>query len=168
MSEQSFFDFRAVDMDYLATAPTRYIVSAEIALPRQIVWNYFSDASTWCHWFPHVNRAWYEGEQPYGVGTRRMSDVAGVIHEETMVAWDEPVCWAYTINRATEQLSAAQIEVTEFEETEVGTKIIWSLACDPLEAWNFLAGEQNFEKFLETLLNKALGNLASYNAGTIN
>lgn len=164
MSEHNFLEFRAVGMDYVDSAPVRYIVSAEIALPRQLVWNYFADASSWCHWFPHVNKAWYEGEQPYGVGSIRMSDVAGVIHEETMVAWDEPVCWAYAINRATEQLSAAQIEVTEFEESEAGTKIIWTLACEPMEAWNFLSGEENFETFLEKLLNEALGNLARHHA----
>ena len=164
MSEQSFFDFRAVDMDYVDSAPVRYIVSAEIALPRKIVWNYFANASSWCHWFPRVNKAWYEGKRHYGVGTRRMSDVAGVIHDETMVTWDEPECWAYTINRATKQLSAAQLEVTEFEETPTGTKIIWTLACERMEGWTFLSEQQNFETFLEALLNEALENLASYHA----
>ena len=104
----------------------------------------------------------YDGPPPYGVGTIRRSSVAGALHDETMVVWDEPRRWGYIIDRVTEPLSNAQIEITEFDETPGGTRVRWILACDPLPGLLFLAKDEPFEAFLGRVLDGALAGLLAY------
>ncbi len=163
VTEPTWHEFRTVTLDFADTAPVRYVTEQIVKAPRQAVWDAFADAESWSAWFPHVNRAWYEGEKPWGVGTIRKSDVAGCIHDETMVVWDEPRRWGYIINRATEALSTAQIEVTEFEDAPGGTKVRWILACDPpREGMAYLAGGESFEAFLARLFDDAMRRLEAY------
>jgi hypothetical protein len=104
----------------------------------------------------------YDGPPPYGVGTIRKSSVAGCLHDETMVIWEEPRRWGYIIDRVTEPLSKAQIEITEFDEIPGGTRVRWTLACDPLEGLHFLSGDKPFDVFLGEILEEALGRLDRY------
>jgi uncharacterized protein YndB with AHSA1/START domain len=162
MSEPVWHDCRRVGLDYADTAPARYVVERDIAAPRQAVWDVFSDAATWVHWFPYIDWVTYDGPAPYGVGTIRRSSVAGALHDETMVAWDEPRRWGYIIDRVTEPLSTAQIEITEFDEIPGGTRVRWILACDPLPGLKFLSKDEPFEAFLGRVLENALKGLAAY------
>jgi len=162
MTQLTWHDFRSVPLDFVETAPVRYIIEQDVKAPRQAVWDAFADASSWSEWFPHVAKAWYEGTPPWGVGTIRKSDVAGCLHDETMVVWDEPRRWGYIINRATEALSSAQIEVTEFEEIPTGTRVRWILACDPREGMSYLSGGENFDAFLRKLFDEAMRRLEAY------
>jgi hypothetical protein len=109
-----------------------------------------------------VNRAWYEGRMPPGVGTLRKSDVAGCLHDETMVIWEEPSRWGYIVDRATEPLSAAQLELTEFFDSPGGTRVRWTIACEPREGMSYLSGDQSFEAFLATLFDDAMRRLEGW------
>jgi hypothetical protein len=162
MGQVTWHECRKVGLDFAETAPARYVVERDIRAPRQAVWDAFADPGGWRHWFPHVEWVTYDGPPPYGVGTIRKSSVAGCLHDETMVAWDEPRRWGYIIDRATEPLSTAQIEVTEFEEIAGGTRVRWTLACDPLPGLKFLSGDQPFEAFLGRVLEDALAGLERY------
>jgi hypothetical protein len=153
---------RKVGPDYADTAPARFVAVRDIARPRQAVWNAFADPATWSHWFPHVEWVAYDGPPPYGVGTIRRSSVAGCLHDETMVVWEEPSRWGYIIDRVTEPLSTAQIEITEFDEVPGGTSVRWTLACDPLPGLHYLSGDKPFEMFLGEILEDALGRLDKY------
>ena len=162
MSDLAMHEFRPVGLDFADSAPARYVVEEDVAAPRQAVWEAFADAATWPHWFPHVEWVRYEGKMPPGVGTKRISMVAGCLHDETMVVWDEPRRWGYTINKATQPLAKAQIEITEFEESPGGTRVRWILACDPLEGLLYIAGDEPFEKFLGRLFTETMRNLEVY------
>ncbi|SNS35095.1 Carbon monoxide dehydrogenase subunit G [Sphingomonas laterariae] len=156
-----WFDFRAVGPDFVNTAPTRYVTVSSIDAPVQAVWDAFCDPASWPHWFPHVERVVHEGAP--GVGMIRKSWVAGCAHDETMVIWDEPRAWGYIINKATEPLAAAQIELTTFDPLpEGGTRVTWTLACEPLEGLSFLSADRDFPSFLQAMLDEAMGNLARY------
>jgi carbon monoxide dehydrogenase subunit G len=158
-------EFRPVGLDFADSAPARFVVEEDVALPRQAVWDAFADAATWRHWFPHVEWVKYEGKMPPGVGTTRISMVAGCLHDETMVAWDEPRRWGYIINKASEPLAKAQIELTEFEEIPTGTRVRWILACDPLEGLSYISGDEPFETFLARLFAQTMRNLEAYLKG---
>lgn len=163
MSEgQVWYDCRKVGPEFVEQAEARYVVERDIARPRQAVWNAFADPASWSHWFPHVDWVTYDGPPPYGVGTIRRSSVAGCLHDETMVIWDEPNRWGYIIDRVTEQLSTAQIEVTEFFDVPGGTRVRWTLACDPMPGLAYLSGDRPFEDFLGDLLADALQRLDAY------
>lgn len=127
-----WFQLRPVELDYLESAPRRHVVEATTALPRDVVWRAFSDASTWPEWWPGVRRAGYRGDPPFGVGTVREADVGGWLMEETMLAWDEGRRWAYRIDRSTAPIAHAQLESTTLADDDGGgTRVRWALAFEP-------------------------------------
>lgn len=167
MSEQQWYELRPVDAQFADSAPSRYVIEADIAMPRQAVWDAFADPSTWKHWWPGVSDVIYEGTKPDGVGTLRKSVVNGENFHETMLVWDEPAKhgiarWGYRIDRATLALASAQLEITEFEDSADGTLVRWILAVDPLQDFEQFAQGQTFEQFLQDLLGQALGRLQTY------
>lgn len=83
-------------------------------------------------------------------------------YEETMLIWEEPHRWGYRIDRATTAIASAQFELTEFEEVPDGTRVIWTLASDPLPNLNYLAGDRDFIAFLKDIPDRALRGLDAY------
>ena len=45
-----WFTLRAVEIDFLASAPRRWVVETQLRSPRQAVWDAFVDPSGWRHW----------------------------------------------------------------------------------------------------------------------
>ena len=128
-----WFAMRPVELDFLASAPRRWVLDARLRAPRSAVWEAFVDPSTWPRWFPGVTEASYPDGPAAGpgVGTRRVSTVSGQRYEETMLAWDEGARFAYRIDRATSPLARAQLECTDFEDDGAGTRLRWTLAAEP-------------------------------------
>ncbi len=156
-----WFEFRKVDMDFMETAPLKYVVECEVGMPRAQVWGAFVNPATWKEWFPGVDSASYPDQsEPYGVGTRRTATVHGRKFEEYIIAWDEGNRWAYYIARASFPLARAQLECTEFEERGSGTLVRWTLAADPRFLMRLSA--PIMQRVLDRLLKRALRNLESY------
>ena len=121
------FAFRRVGFDFIDTARKTWVVSCDLAAPRDEVWGAISDPTTWKAWFPGVDRAWYSSDPPHGVGAIREAIVSGQHFVEEMVTWDEGVRWAYCITSATVPLAAAQVECHELEDCEGGTRVRWTI-----------------------------------------
>jgi hypothetical protein len=160
--DPTWYQMKPVELDYLDHAPAIWRMEAEVAAPRRAVFDAFADATSWKNWFPHVEEASYDGSPPYGVGTIRRSNVAGALHEETMLAWDDLSRWGYRVDKATVQLSTAQIELNEFSDSERGTRVGWIIACDPLDEFTFLAGDRPMQAFLAELHEAAMKALEGY------
>jgi hypothetical protein len=127
-----WFELRKVDLDFLRTAPRIYVTEAVVRAPRRDVWRMVVDPSTWPEWWPDVRDASYgTSPEPYGVGTVRRATVGRHRYEEIMLAWEEERRWAYFIERATIPLATAQLEQTELEDVEGGTRVRWIMAQDP-------------------------------------
>ena len=130
-----WFPMREVGMDFLDSAGKEsaekvWVMEASVAAPRAEVWRAIADPTVWRHWFPGVERAWYEGDPPYGVGTIRKAIVRGQRMEEVMLAWDEEKRWAYFLSGASYPLARAQLECTDLEDCELGTLMRWTIASD--------------------------------------
>ena len=152
-----WFAMRAVGLEFLETARRTWTVECDLHAPRADVWAAYSDPTTWSEWFPGVRSARYRGSGPYGVGAIRVADVGGHRFEEVMVAWEEGVRWAYSIERATVPLARAQLECTDFEDRNGGTRLRWTIASDPrLILW---AGAPVFPRVMRRLFEKATRNL---------
>lgn len=128
-----WFVMREVGLELLETAEHRYVTTKDVAASRRDVWATFADPSTWPAWWPGVTAATYRPQGiPFGVGTMRRATVSRQRYEETMLAWDEGVRFAYRIDRATLPLARAQVECTELEDRPGGgTRVCWTLAIDP-------------------------------------
>ena len=88
--------------------------------------------------------------------------MAGALHDETMVIWDELTRWGYVVDRATQPLAVSQLEVNEFEDAPGGTLVRWILACDPLDGMTFLAGDRPMQEFLAEIFAGAMRGLEDY------
>lgn len=156
-----WFAFRPVDMDFVARAPTVHVATVTVKAKRADVFRAFADPSTWKAWWPDLESASYgDSKPPFGVGTFRESRVAGQRYEETMLAWEEGVRWAYRIDRATLPVASAQIEATEFADFEGGTRITWTIAMEPRLMMRVLG--PFFPGIMRKMLRRAARNLDAY------
>lgn len=153
-----WFQLREVGLDFIERAGKTYVMEREVAAARLEVWELIVDPSSWAAWFPGVESASYgDSSEPYGIGTRRRARVGGHDYEEVIVAWEQGTRWAYSIVRATVPISTAQLECTELEDTEAGTRVRWILAADRRLLMWLLA--PFLERHLRDLWSRAMRNL---------
>jgi hypothetical protein len=155
-----WFDMRKEDLGFVERAPVVHVSEAEVAAPRTLVFAAFAAPRSWTHWFPNVRDASYGSEPPYGVGTIRRSHVGSTHWVEEMIAWDEGTCWAWTVTRASVPFARAQVESFEFTDTEIATRVRWTLALEP----RLLArlGAPFAPRVVSRLFHRAMHNLSAY------
>lgn len=161
-----WIEMRPVGLEFLDEGPMRVEIEVRTPLPRGVVWSAFVDPSSWPSWFPGVREADYPNQRPpHGVGTIRTANVSGELFEETILAWDTGSRWTYRIDRCTAPLASAQLESTEFSDSEGGgTTVRWVLVSDPSE--QFAAAADILPNILEARLTEALSNLELVFEGT--
>ena len=152
-----WFEMRPVGVDFLQTAPAVYAMEAEVGAARDDVWRTVVDPTTWPRWFPGVKEVSYDGPEPYGVGTVRRALVGRQRYDERIVAWDEGRRWAYYIARATVPIASAQLECTELFDCPRGTRVRWTLACEPRLL--FRLAQPFLPRTLRILHRRAMANL---------
>jgi carbon monoxide dehydrogenase subunit G len=155
-----WFEMRPVGIEFVQRAPAVYAMEAEVAAERRHVWQAVVDPTTWSQWFPGVKQASYDGPGPYGVGTVRHALVGRQRFDEVIVAWDEPQRWAYHITRATAPLATAQLECTELLESPRGTRVRWTIACEPRLL--FRLARPFLPRTLARLHDRAMTNLEAF------
>jgi polyketide cyclase/dehydrase/lipid transport protein len=121
---------RPVDLDFVRTAPKRYVFEAMVPADRSRVFAAVSgDPSGWKDWFPGISSGAYEG--PPGVGAMRFVKVRGTSYFETILAWDDPSRWTFRVDRATLPIAKALVEDWTFEEHANGTLARWTFTLEP-------------------------------------
>jgi len=153
-----WFDLRREDLSFLARAPVVHACDAEVAAPRTQVFAAISDPRTWSSWFPGVRAASYPSPPPYGVGTIREAHVGATRWVEELIAWDADVRWGYTILRSTVPIAWAQIESFELDDAPGGTRVRWTLACEPRLLMRL--GSPIAPHVLQKLFRRAMQNLS--------
>ena len=123
---------RPVGLDFLDSAPHRFVFEAEVGAPRPDVFAAISaDPSTWTLWFPGLDEGSYDGPGPYGVGSVRQVRMGTDLYRETMLAWDEPGRWAYRVDESTGDLARALVEDWVFDGRDATTSVRWTFAIEP-------------------------------------
>jgi hypothetical protein len=153
---------RAVGLEFTGNAPQLYRQEAVVAASRDEVFAALADAPGWAAWFPGVEWARYAGAGAPGVGTIRQSQVAGARYDETMLVWDAGRRWGYRIDRATQPVAKAQVELHELEDAPQGTLVRWIVATEPDRAIEYMADGTPFPVFLQTLHEDAMRGLERY------
>jgi len=156
-----WFAMRKVGLDFVESASKTYVAERVVRAPRTAVWEAFTDPTTWSEWWPGVASASYgHSVPPYGVGTFRKATVSGQRYEEYIIAWDPGTRWAYYIDRATLPIASAQLECTEFQDCEGGTRVRWTIALDRrLLMWLV---SPLFPRMMDRMLGRAMANLERY------
>jgi hypothetical protein len=127
-------ELRAVELDFLESAPHRFEYAEPVGAPVDRVFAAIAaDPSTWT-WFPGIEEGAYETSAP-GVGARRWVRIGGVKYRETMLAWDAPRRWTYRVDETSAPVFAALAEdwVVEPDGHDAAT-VHWTFAFDPLPA----------------------------------
>ncbi len=155
------FHLRPEDLSFLDRAPDSYVFDALVEAPRAAVFAAIgADPSTWT-WFPKLSNASYEGAGPRGVGSRRRVDMAGTFYRETMIAWEEPSCWAYRVDESSVPLAHAPVEewaLFESEDDRANTIVRWTFAIDPKPL--FTSGKVTASALMGSLFRRAMANLS--------
>jgi hypothetical protein len=163
---------RAEELDFVARAPKRFVFSATVTAPPAAVFDALSaDPMTWAAWFPRMDGGSYEGEPPYGVGTRRQVAVGRTTYRETIMAWDAPHRWTYRVDETNAPIARALIE--EWTITGDGggngngalgatggsSRVTWTFAIDPTPLFRVTLPLAPF--VMGRLFRKAMANLSS-------
>jgi hypothetical protein len=125
---------RSVDPDYVDTAPKRYAFEATIDASPADVFKALSDnASTWAEWFPAVTKGGYDGDPPYGIGTKRWVRATATDFRETIVEWDEPTRFTYRVDEASRPIADVLVERWDVEPAGDGSRALvrWTMAMEP-------------------------------------
>jgi Polyketide cyclase / dehydrase and lipid transport len=122
---------RPVDVDFFETATQRFVLTEPVHAPPERVFAAISaDPSTWS-WFEGVHDAGYGSAPPHGVGTARAIKMGDDIYRETIIAWDEPVRWAYRVDETTAPIFGALAEDWRIRADGDGSIVEWTFAFDP-------------------------------------
>ena len=125
-------ELREVGLDFLESAPQKFVYEAEVNAPGKDVWAAISaDPSTWTQWFPGLDEGGYEGDGPPGVGTIRQIRMGDSTYRETMLAWDEPTRWAYRVDASTDPVAHALVEDWRIDDHGDESTVRWTFAVDP-------------------------------------
>jgi hypothetical protein len=153
------YRLRDEGLEFLATAPYRVDVQAEVAAPPVAVFAAVAaDPSTWS-WFPGLTAGGYTGPGQPGVGSRRYVEMGGVTYRETMLAWDGPNRWAYRVDECTAPLFHALVEDWVVQGRGDTAIVCWTFAADPRE--EIAAVLPDMPGVLEGVFTKAMRNLSA-------
>ncbi|OBF27740.1 hypothetical protein A5724_29445 [Mycobacterium sp. ACS1612] len=128
------FVCEAVELDFLNSAPVKLHATAKVGRPpREIFAALAYDPAGWGDFFPGFDKTGhYRTPEPHGVGSQRTARFTGVTFEETILAWDEGVRWAFRVDGTQAPVFAAAVEDYEVEpDGDQATVLHWTLAYKP-------------------------------------
>jgi Polyketide cyclase / dehydrase and lipid transport len=155
-----WFELRPEGLDFLRTAPVAHRYAATVSASPPAVFATLANPGCWHEWFPGVQAAAYTSLPPYGVGTIREAHVGGTRWVERLIAWDHQTRWAYTVLRSSVPLASAQVEAFEIEPQTGGTRVQWTLACEP--RWLMRLGAPLAPWTIRRVFERAMRNLNAY------
>jgi uncharacterized protein YndB with AHSA1/START domain len=150
---------RTVDLDFLESAPLRFVFEADVAAPQADVFAAISaDPSTWS-WWPGHDEGSYESPPPHGVGSRRHMRMGDSWYRETILAWDEPTRWAYRVDESADSLLEALVEDWRVGGDADGSTVRWTFAVEP--GADVAAGFPAAKTMIGDMFDQAMANLSA-------
>jgi Polyketide cyclase / dehydrase and lipid transport len=154
---------RTVDLDFLDSAPHRFVFEATVMASKDAVFGAISaDPSTWA-WWPGHDEGQYETPAPHGVGSRRYMRMGDSWYRETILAWDVPTRWAYRVDESANSLINALVEEWVVEGDGDRSTVRWTFAVDP--GPDFEAGISGVKTMIGDMFDEAMTNLGACLAG---
>jgi carbon monoxide dehydrogenase subunit G len=126
-------ELRQEDLGFLDRAAVRQSRTAVVDMPPDRVFEELAEhPERWPQWLTVARDCHYNGEAPYGVGTkRRLSLRGGIVAVETVLAWDQDKRFAYRVDELNAPGVQAFMEEWTLEPTdEAKTRLQWVIAGD--------------------------------------
>ncbi len=121
-----------VGLDFIDSAPFRFVSSVELPITPEQVWEVLDDAESWPHWATVITKVTWTSPQPHGVGTTRVVNMrGGIVGDEKYLAWEPYAHTAFRFNEASSGSIAAFAEDYRIKPTADGCHLTWVMAMKP-------------------------------------
>lgn len=155
------FTCRPVDLDFVDSAPLRFVSEVEIAASPEQVFNIFEDENAWPKWFDDIVKVEWTSPKPYGVGTTRIGTLKRMTVHEKFIAWDPGRRFAFCLTAATLPIAHAFCEDYRLKPLGNGkTRFTYTIACEP--RWLLKLAGPLGRRMMDTMLRKAAHSLAAF------
>lgn len=123
---------RRVELDFIDTAPFRFISTVELAITPEQVFEVLADAESWPHWASVITKVTWTSPEPRGVGTTRTVHMrGGIVGDEEFLAWEPHSHMAFRFNEASTDSISAFAEDYRVVPTDSGCHLTWVMAMEP-------------------------------------
>jgi hypothetical protein len=120
-----------VGIDFVDTAPHRYVNSVDLAITPEQLFEVLGDADAWPRWASVITKVVWTTPEPRGVGTRRTVTMrGGLVGDEEFLAWQPPTMMSFRFNEASTRTVKAFAERYDVVATPEGCRLTWTLALD--------------------------------------
>jgi Polyketide cyclase / dehydrase and lipid transport len=127
------FPCESVALDFLQTAPYRFVNSIDLPISPRQLWDVLTDAEAWPQW-DDVTRAAWTSPEPHRVGSTRTFEISGgVVGTAEFIAWNPHHHLAFRITESSSQRTGGSAEEYRIEPTEHGCRLTWTLARSPID-----------------------------------
>jgi hypothetical protein len=130
------WELSPVEPDFFETAPYVFVSTEVVHRPAASVFSAIAnDPAGWGRWFPgFADTGRYLTPPPHGPGSRRQVTMTKVTFEETILAWDAPYRWAFTVTKAGAPLAYRMAEDYQVSSHGPYSLVQWTFAVDPRPA----------------------------------
>ncbi|MGE2689913.1 SRPBCC family protein [Mycolicibacterium pulveris] len=121
-----------VGLDFIESAPYRFVSTVDLAITPEQVFDVLADADSWPHWASVITKVTWTSPEPRGVGTTRTVHMrGGIVGDEEFLAWQPYSHMAFRFNQASTGSIAAFAEDYRVVKTPRGCHLTWVMAMKP-------------------------------------
>lgn len=126
------FSCRAVDLEFLDSAPVRFVNVVEINASPERVFEVLEDEDSWPKWFKGIVKVEWTSPKPFGVGSSRKVMLKAMAVDERFIAWDPGKRFAFYFTATSQPVAHAFCEDYQLEALDDGrTKFTYTVAYEP-------------------------------------
>jgi carbon monoxide dehydrogenase subunit G len=121
-----------VGLDFVDTAPFRFVSTVDLAITPEQLWEILDDAQSWPQWAKVITKVTWTSPEPHGVGTTRVVNMrGGIVGDEVYLAWNPHSHMAFRFNEASTGSIAAFAEDYLITPAANGCHLTWVMAMKP-------------------------------------
>ncbi|MBB5160447.1 hypothetical protein HNP02_000375 [Mycobacterium sp. AZCC_0083] len=100
-----------VDLDFIASAPFRFVSTVDLAITPEQLFEVLADAESWPHWATLITKVVWTSPEPRSIGTTRTVSMRGnIVGDEEFIAWEPFSHMAFRFNQSTSNALSAFAE----------------------------------------------------------
>jgi len=131
-SNSKTYPCELVGLDYIDTAPFRFVSKVDLAITPEQLFEVLADEESWPHWATVITNVEWTSPEPRGVGTTRTVSMRGnIVGNEEFIAWEPFSHMAFRFNTSTSNAISAFAEDYRVVETGEGCHLTWVMAMTP-------------------------------------
>jgi carbon monoxide dehydrogenase subunit G len=121
-----------VSLDFIDTAPFRFVSTVDLAITPEQLFEVLSDAESWPHWATVITNVEWTSPEPRDVGATRTVTMRGnIVGDEEFIAWEPFSQMAFRFNQSTSNAISAFAEDYRVVQTADGCHLTWVMAMEP-------------------------------------